>query len=58
MPRTRLSHPLCLLPPCASSTRAVQLELDVYVPKLRWTGGFRIRLAAVGRVVGSMAKKL
>ena len=49
---------MCLLPPCASSTRAVWLQVDAYVSRLRWTRGFRIRLAALGQVVGSVAKKL
>ena len=36
----------------------MQLELDGYVPKLRWTRGFCIWLAATGRLVGSVAEKL
>ena len=49
---------MCLLPLCASSTRAVWLQVDAYVPQLQSGRGFRIRLAALVRTVGPMAKKL
>ena len=49
---------MCLLPPCASSTRAVWLQVDVYVPQLRLGRDLRIGLAALGRMIGPVAKKL
>ena len=43
---------------CASSTRAIQLEVNVYVPELRPCHDLRIGMAAVGQLVGTVAEKL
>ena len=58
MPLPSLDVLVCLKLTCASSTRAVQLEVDVYVPELRSGRDLRVVLAGFGRLVGPMAEKL
>ena len=58
MPRSRLSHPVCLQRPYACPLVPLRPEIVSRDPQLRSARVLRFGLASLGRLMGSAAEKL
>ena len=58
MPRTRLSHPVCLQRPCVSPLALMRPEIVSRDRQLRWTRVLCFWLASMAPLMSSVAEKL